>query len=206
MTFENEQKNDKSLISCFDKCRSGQDGEVQFDEINGLLYRTRTSARCTTRQLVVPSIYREDIIRLGHETPKTGHQGQRRTKLRVTGEFYWPGIYRAINRYIKSCDTCQERSNRTFETNEEVMVLFPISKDKRWMTWKGPYVVVSQFSDRNYRIDVNGKSRVYHVNMLDKCEGRDTDKMKDIQPISNHTTREIPRPTSDSNRIFDTND
>jgi len=206
MTFEYEQKHDKSLVSCFNKSGTSQEGEIQFEVINGLLYRVHTSFRRITTQLVVPLKYRQDIIRLGHETPNTGHQGQKRTKWRITGEFYWPGVYRAINRYVKACDTCQTRLARVFEAKEEVMVLFPISKDKLWMIWKGPYVVVSQFSDRNYTINVNGKKRVYHVNMLDRCEIKDTDKLMEVLPVNNHTTREIPRPTSASSRVFDTND
>ena len=48
---------------------------------------------------------------LAHESLMSGHQGISRTFDRVASQFFWPGMYKDVTEYCKSCDICQ----RTFQ-------------------------------------------------------------------------------------------
>ncbi|XP_070191641.1 uncharacterized protein [Littorina saxatilis] len=59
------------------------------------------------RQLVVPSEFQNEVMRLAHDAPMAGHLGGTRTRNRIWTEFYWPGMCPDIRRYVASCDACQ---------------------------------------------------------------------------------------------------
>ena len=48
----------------------------------------------------------------------------------------------------------------------KVLVLLPTDNNKLLMQLKGPYVIKEKINKFDYRIDVNGKERVYHANLL----------------------------------------
>ena len=55
---------------------------------------------------------------------------------------------------------------RAFKPGDEVLVLLPDSANKLLMAYLGPYKVLERRNDVNYVIDVDGKERMYHVNLL----------------------------------------
>ena len=63
--------------------------------------------------------------------------------------------------------------NRTFKANEEVLVMLPKEKNKLLMQWKGPYRITKKKGPLDYDVNVNGKNKVYHVNLLKPCLRRD---------------------------------
>ena len=58
-------------------------------------------------QVVVPNIYRQELLSLGHESLFAGHLGRRKTLDRVSSDYYWPGMYRDTEKYCQSCHVCQ---------------------------------------------------------------------------------------------------
>lgn len=54
---------------------------------------------------------------------------------------------------------------RTFQVGDEVLVLLPTDTNKLLLKWKGPFVVRERFNS-DYKIDMNGKEKVFHANML----------------------------------------
>ena len=58
-------------------------------------------------QVVVPSCYRPEILRLAHEIPMAGHLGIRKTQSRIMAHFYWPKLHSDVVQYCKTCHTCQ---------------------------------------------------------------------------------------------------
>ncbi|VDI22121.1 Hypothetical predicted protein [Mytilus galloprovincialis] len=76
-----------------------------------LMYREFMSPKVENgklfRQLVVPEVYRSDVMKLAHESLMAGHMATRRTVYRVLSEFYWPGVESDVKRYCQSCDICQ---------------------------------------------------------------------------------------------------
>ena len=58
-------------------------------------------------QIVVPKIYRSEILSLAHETPMSGHLGVNKTYHKILNHFYWPGLKTDVSNYCRSCHTCQ---------------------------------------------------------------------------------------------------
>ena len=57
----------------------------------------------------VPKELRQDIIRMAHDHPTSGHMGRRRTSFRVRQRFIWPGMYADVRAFCEGCTLCQRR-------------------------------------------------------------------------------------------------
>ncbi|XP_053407213.1 uncharacterized protein LOC128559482 [Mercenaria mercenaria] len=67
--------------------------------------------------------------------------------------------------------------DRRFKAGSKVLVLLPTKHNKLLLHWKGPYVVVEVVNRLDYRIDVDGKLKTFHANMLKQyCERKDDSK------------------------------
>jgi len=55
---------------------------------------------------------RVEIIRLHHDTPIAGHEGQWKMVELVTRNYWWPGVTKEVKRYVEGCDQCQRMKNR----------------------------------------------------------------------------------------------
>ena len=58
-------------------------------------------------QIVVPKIYRSEILSLAHETPISGHIGVNKTYHKILNHFYWPGLKTYVSNSYRSWHTCQ---------------------------------------------------------------------------------------------------
>lgn len=56
-------------------------------------------------QIVVPALYRNDVLRLAHHF--SGHLGINKTSDRNLRHFFWPGLKRDVANYCKTCPICQ---------------------------------------------------------------------------------------------------
>lgn len=99
---------------------------ISFEVRNGILYRKYRDRRgqCYD-QLVVPSPYRKDLLSLCHDHSWAGHLGINKTKKRLLQEFYWPGCFRDVQNFVKTCDACQ-RAGRSNDKWKAPMVKVPI--------------------------------------------------------------------------------
>lgn len=91
-----------------DKLRLAQQTDPSFEQvrrratqpdtdivtINDLLYRRwKTEGdSCTVDQLVLPTEYRETVLRVAHQVPIVGHLGRKKTTDRLLQRFYWQGV------------------------------------------------------------------------------------------------------------------
>ncbi|KAE9003692.1 hypothetical protein PR001_g17910 [Phytophthora rubi] len=57
-------------------------------------------------RLVVPRTLQADLLHLSHEDFQGAHQGITRTFERLRQEYYWPGIYADVERFVKECVDC----------------------------------------------------------------------------------------------------
>lgn len=85
---------------------------VSYIQKNGLLYRKFKSPKVYMgkefTQLIVPSKFRDTVLKLAHETILAGHMSTARTVSRVLSEFYWPGVQSDAKCFCRSCDICQK--------------------------------------------------------------------------------------------------
>ena len=58
-------------------------------------------------QVVVPPPYRNEVLKLAHETPLAGHLGVNKTYRKILNHFYWPGLRQDVKRFCRMCFTCQ---------------------------------------------------------------------------------------------------
>nr|XP_022307941.1 uncharacterized protein LOC111113940 [Crassostrea virginica] len=88
-----------------------KNGNVSWFKKNGLLFRQYITQggdqEKVYSQLVVPSKFRDMVMKLAHDSLLAGHLGTQRTIGRVSSEFYWPGIQSDVRRFCQSCDICQ---------------------------------------------------------------------------------------------------
>ncbi|XP_025766300.1 uncharacterized protein LOC112841659 isoform X1 [Oreochromis niloticus] len=108
------QKTDPSLTSCFQRAvDKDQVEEVDINKSdyvlqNGILYHQVGSLL----KLVVPQEVRETVLNLGHSIPWAGHLGKHKTTARIKQHFFWPGLYRDVAYFCKSCPQCQMTSSK----------------------------------------------------------------------------------------------
>lgn len=50
---------------------------------------------------------RLEILRTHHDVPSAGHPGRAKTFELVSREYYWPGMRKFVERYVRNCDTCR---------------------------------------------------------------------------------------------------
>ena len=73
-------------------------GKYLSDEHNGTRYVDR---------IVVPESYRNEILRVGHTIPLSGHMGSKKTFDRIAAHFSWPGLSFDVRKYCATCLQCQ---------------------------------------------------------------------------------------------------
>ncbi|MEW8548046.1 MAG: RNase H-like domain-containing protein, partial [Candidatus Thiodiazotropha sp.] len=88
----------------------------QWDRLivkEGILYRRWVNEATGKDQfeLVIPEIWRDDIIRMFHATPGAGHFGIKRTVERLRSRAYWPRITDSVKRHCQRCEQCQKKKN-----------------------------------------------------------------------------------------------
>ena len=49
-----------------------------------------------------------------------------------------------------------------------MLLLLPVKKNKLQLVWQGPYPVLERVGDWDYKIQIRGKPRLFHANLLKK--------------------------------------
>ena len=105
------QKDDVSLTTTRSRCEANETiGKATFFKKNDLLYRKFSSPNVEQgkifEQLIVPEQYRELVMQLAHESILSGHLSVTSSVHKVLSEYYWPGIYRDVKRFVQACEVC----------------------------------------------------------------------------------------------------
>ena len=79
-------------------------------------------------------------------------------------------LQKSSARYAKYYN--QKARHREFQVGDKVLLLLPTDRNKLLLQWKGPFEVISKISSMDYRIDLNGKTKVFHINLLKKYHDR----------------------------------
>lgn len=62
---------------------------------------------------------------------------------------------------------------RQMKVGDKVLILLPTKSNKLLMQWKGPYDIVEKLGDMDYKVNVDGKLKTLHANLLKKYVERD---------------------------------
>ena len=58
-------------------------------------------------QVVVPKVYRTEVLRIAHDSILAGHLGINKTYQKVLSHFFWTGLEKDFVQYCRSCHICQ---------------------------------------------------------------------------------------------------
>ncbi|KAK3785125.1 hypothetical protein RRG08_021925 [Elysia crispata] len=98
-----------------------------FEKRDGIVYRVYNDATrggASARQVVLPESLRKYVMSSARDTTTGGHLGIKKTREKIMSDFYWPGIYKDVARYCRSCDICQkmlrnETSSRVLDVSNQ---------------------------------------------------------------------------------------
>lgn len=76
---------------------------------NGLYWRNH--------QLVIPDHQglRQRCMELTHDAPWAGHFGRDKTGALVTSLYWWPGIHKDVDQYVRTCPACQRNKAKNLK-------------------------------------------------------------------------------------------
>lgn len=102
-----------------------------------------------------------------------------RERLEGTCKLAREELSKAQGRYKLYYD--KKAKQRVFPIGGQVLLLLPTSNDKLLMQWQGPYTVKERVGTMDYRIEKNGKLKIYHANMLKHYESRKLEDSENSQ-------------------------
>jgi hypothetical protein len=79
------------------------------------------------------------ILRVAHDSPAGGHPGRGKTLDIIQREYYWPGMFDSIRRYVNCCHTCH-RSKASREKYHGLLKSLPVP-ERRWQDISVDFVV-----------------------------------------------------------------
>ncbi|KAL3992385.1 DnaJ-like proiein [Sarotherodon galilaeus] len=107
---------DETLQSCFKRTVSAEqvkkEQQAYFVEHDVLMRQwsppgAEGAEWSKVKQIVVPSVYRQKILALAHESQWSGHLGITKTYQLLLKHFFWPGMKRDVSKFCRSCHVCQ---------------------------------------------------------------------------------------------------
>ena len=78
----------------------------KYHMYNGLLHRYNIDYKQRFQALVIPVNYAKIVLKLAHD--ELGHNGTARTYALVKRMFYWKGLKKDTENYVKTCHICQQ--------------------------------------------------------------------------------------------------
>nr|XP_015210947.1 PREDICTED: uncharacterized protein LOC107078390 [Lepisosteus oculatus] len=81
---------------------------------NNLLYQVQQKGQEEVEQLLIPRPYQMKLLNLAHSHLMGGHLGVKKTSERLLSRFFWPGIYKAVEKYCRECPECQKSAPQPY--------------------------------------------------------------------------------------------
>ena len=75
---------------------------------------------------------------------------------------------------------------RAFQVGDKVLILLPTDNNKLLLQWRGPFVVERCGNGNNYEVEVNKRTKTYHVNMLKPY----FERKSDVESFGDTTTEQ----------------
>ena len=114
---------------------------------------------------ILKELWTEEIT---EEEVKTTYQYvlDLKERLESTCEVAKSVLEKSSLRYKKHFDV--KARDRRFEEGDKVLLLLPTCSNKLQMQWQGPFEVVGRVARHNYKLQVRGKVKTYHANLMKK--------------------------------------
>ena len=103
-------------------------------------------------------------------------------RLEATCQLAQENLSKSAEKYRRQYN--RKAKNRKFEVGDEVLLLLPSNRNKLLMHWQGPFKVVQRVGYLDYKINMDGKVKTFHANLLKKFLRRDNDDENDVACVS----------------------
>ena len=105
----------------------------------------------------------------------------------------------------KSCERYRKYYNKGCKVNklkvgDKALILLPTDNNKLLMRWKRPYIITHEHNGTDFTLDVNGKQRKFHTNMLKKYMER-VKKVDEVQITMSMMVDQIKMEAEDNSEI-----
>ncbi|MDD9361388.1 MAG: hypothetical protein PV344_00435, partial [Anaplasma sp.] len=91
--------------------------------LNDILYKHSYIPEGERLLLVIQKPLRCTVLAAFHDDPTTGHLVIYKTYARLRFRYFWPGMYRAVEKYVQSCVPCHTRNNSPYAADGQLMPL-----------------------------------------------------------------------------------
>ncbi|XP_062599512.1 uncharacterized protein LOC134261046 [Saccostrea cucullata] len=102
-----------------------------------------------------------------------------RERLETTAEIARENLEKASQRQARFYN--RSTRARSMKVGDKVLVLLPTDSNKLLMQWKGPFSIKKKLNKVDYQIEMKGKLKTFHVNMLKKYINRNDDSSESDQ-------------------------
>jgi hypothetical protein len=118
--------------------QSSQYGLKENVLVRFFIPRGQQSTRTTIEQMVVPRIWRQQILRAYHEC--NSHGGYSRCYLSIRQKYTWINIHQDVSDYVRSCPSCQRSKFSTHPIKQPLkhLPVHPTLHSWSWDTVKMP--------------------------------------------------------------------
>ena len=87
-------------------------------------------------------------------------------RLETMAQLAKENLEKSATRYKKHYDG--KARNRSLKVGDKALVLLPTDNNKLLLQWKGPFAVTKKVNRVDYQLNMQGKMKIYHVNLLKK--------------------------------------
>lgn len=84
-----------------------------FTLIIDVLYKKNPHAQGDANLLVIPKHLIHEILFAHHAEPLAGHLGVTKTYYKICNKFFWVGLQKDVEKYVKGCPDCQARKGQS---------------------------------------------------------------------------------------------
>ena len=155
------------------------------------------------------------MIRANHDPSYIAHPGVKNTQNVIALNYWWPGMRRTIEEYVKKCDFCQKKKqdrqsqqrnknyhyrrakHREFEVVDLVYLYQPARRPglltNFFRPWGGQLQITAKISDLNYEIQEQyAKKQIVHISRLKAAHNSTLWKPRCKQRRAVKSNRETP--------------
>ena len=77
--------------------------------------------------------------------------------------------------------------SRSLKVGDRALILLPTDKNKLLVQWNGPFKVTEKMSPHDYRLDINGKTKTFNINLLKQYIARGDEEANQLIEVSDDT-------------------
>ena len=107
--IKKEQERDERVVKVVEELK-----KIGIKTLKGKEWKIEDRVVMKKGRVYVPEgELRRELIQLHHNTPVGEHEERQNTTELVTRNYWWPGVTKEAEKYMKGCDACQRYKNRS---------------------------------------------------------------------------------------------